>query len=335
MKFSVIVPVYNVAPYLPECIDSILSQSFEDFELVLVVDGSPDDSLFICREYEAKDGRVKTIYKENSGLVSARKAGAEVAVGEYVICIDGDDWIEEGYFERLNDIILQFVPDMLVFGYLKNTNGRKEKQSFTMPVGFFKSDGREQLIQKYLFDESGRRLNDGTIPYSLWSKAIRRELYIKAQLQVPDAITIGEDALCTAYILNDIKSVFAEDRCFYNYRILPESISHTFSTRIFDKFLLVADEFMKIPYIDRNKIYGYCMNSLYKRLSAFSQSASYREFHTYLTNDEAYKRFWSFASKFNDQNLNLKNKFKCFLVKRRLYALIYLLHARRKGDNGG
>ena len=91
---SVIVPVYNVETYLPRCVDSILQQSYENMEVILVDDGSQDGSGKICDEYAARDSRVKVIHKENGGLSSARNAGLDTAAGEYLTFVDSDDWIE-------------------------------------------------------------------------------------------------------------------------------------------------------------------------------------------------------------------------------------------------
>ena len=99
MLFSIIVPVYKVEKYLKCCIESILTQSFSDFELVLVDDGSPDNCPKICDDFAKQDKRVKVIHKQNGGLVSARKAGVKVASGEFIVNIDGDDYIKQGYLQ--------------------------------------------------------------------------------------------------------------------------------------------------------------------------------------------------------------------------------------------
>ena len=91
--FSIIVPIYKVEPYVHKCIDSIVDQSYEDFELILVDDGSPDNCPKICDEYADKDKRIHVIHKKNGGLVSARNAGLKAATGEYVLYVDGDDWL--------------------------------------------------------------------------------------------------------------------------------------------------------------------------------------------------------------------------------------------------
>lgn len=98
---SVIVPVYKVEPYLRQCVDSILGQTFRNFELILVDDGSPDGCPAICDEYAQHDSRVRVIHKENGGLSSARNAGLDVARGEYIAFVDSDDWIDPNYLEHL------------------------------------------------------------------------------------------------------------------------------------------------------------------------------------------------------------------------------------------
>lgn len=109
---SVIVPVYNVEKYLSRCIDSVLMQTFTDFELLLVDDGSPDNSGMICDEYALKDVRVKVLHQENKGLSGARNAGIENSVGNYVVFIDSDDYVKDNYLCNL----LQILPDDISSG---------------------------------------------------------------------------------------------------------------------------------------------------------------------------------------------------------------------------
>ena len=94
MLFSVVVPVYNIEQYIRQCIDTLINQSFEDYEIILVDDGSSDASGSICDEYAESHERVKVIHQENGGLVKARKVGAQTASGDYIIPVDGDDWVD-------------------------------------------------------------------------------------------------------------------------------------------------------------------------------------------------------------------------------------------------
>lgn len=120
-KLSVIVPVYNTGRYVRDCIDSILGQSYRNFELIIVDDGSTDSSLQICREYESSDGRVKVIHKENGGVASARNAGIEAASGDFVTFVDSDDWLREGAFGYAAGKLAETGSDMLAFGIIKIT----------------------------------------------------------------------------------------------------------------------------------------------------------------------------------------------------------------------
>ena len=114
MGISVIVPVYMVESYLHRCVDSILSQTFVDFELILVDDGSPDNCGAICDEYAAKDSRIRVIHQKNGGLSAARNAGLDVAREEYYAFVDGDDWIDPDMYENMYRAIQKGNADLAV-----------------------------------------------------------------------------------------------------------------------------------------------------------------------------------------------------------------------------
>lgn len=116
-KISVIVPVYNVGDYLEKCINSIINQSFDKFEIILVDDGSNDNSGLICDEYSKKDKRIKVIHKENGGVSSARNCGIDNSSGEYIIFVDSDDYIENNQLELLYETIRYNDYDLVYFGY--------------------------------------------------------------------------------------------------------------------------------------------------------------------------------------------------------------------------
>lgn len=120
---SVIVPVYNVKPYLDRCIGSLLSQSYPELEIILVDDGSTDGSDEICEGYARQDSRIKLIHKPNGGLASARNAGLAVAQGTYVAFVDSDDWVLSNHFQRMAEIIAQEQPDIIRTGYQKMLQG--------------------------------------------------------------------------------------------------------------------------------------------------------------------------------------------------------------------
>ena len=131
MLFSVVVPVYNVEKYLRECVESILRQTFDDFELILVDDGSKDSSGAICDEYAATDNRIKVIDKENEGQAIARNLGIKIAKGEYLGFVDSDDWVDEEYFENLYESAQRNNCDIACAGFKRcKPNKTKIKKSF-------------------------------------------------------------------------------------------------------------------------------------------------------------------------------------------------------------
>ena len=114
---SIIVPIYNVENYLRQCLDSIMSQSYQNFECLLINDGSPDHSADICREYVEKDSRFKYFEKDNGGVSSARNLGIELSKGEYITFIDSDDWVDSDYLEVLYNALIDENADISVSTY--------------------------------------------------------------------------------------------------------------------------------------------------------------------------------------------------------------------------
>ena len=121
-KISIIVPVYKVEQYLPKCIDSILAQTFQNWELLLIDDGSPDNSGNICDEYAHKDSRIRVFHKKNGGVSSARNLGLDYAEGDYVMFVDSDDWISNDCLQVCLDEIKKDKLDALQFGFISVTD---------------------------------------------------------------------------------------------------------------------------------------------------------------------------------------------------------------------
>ena len=171
-KLSVIMPVYNTAKFLPRAIDSVLSQTFTDFELILVNDGSTDESLSICRAYEQKDPRVKVIDKENGGAGSARRAGVALSCGEFVAFPDSDDWIEPDAYAFCIDEMENKGLDLIVFGSI-NTVYAEDGSIFSETKG--EADGLSfstkeacraawaELVRKFPMDGPSNKLYRGSI----------------------------------------------------------------------------------------------------------------------------------------------------------------------------
>lgn len=185
--FSVIVPVYKVEKYLPRCINSILSQSFTDFELILVNDGSPDNCGQICEEYKKKDCRIKVIHKRNGGLSDARNAGLSIASGEFVCFVDSDDYVESDLLEHVHPL-LSSESTLVSFGFCFEGRGKKY-YGYVNEKNF--CDDAERF--KFMFSE----LLDYRLPWNVWSKIFNRGIIERNNLR-----------------FEDNKEIFAEDLCF-------------------------------------------------------------------------------------------------------------------------
>ena len=122
LKVSVVIPVYNTAEYLPQCLESVMNQTLREIEIICVNDGSTDDSPHILAEYALKDERIRIIHKENGGLVAARKTGVLAAAGKYVAFVDSDDWIEADMYEHLYQTAEGHQVDMVTCGFFLEGN---------------------------------------------------------------------------------------------------------------------------------------------------------------------------------------------------------------------
>ncbi|MCI9141184.1 MAG: glycosyltransferase [Lachnospiraceae bacterium] len=219
---SVVVPVYNIEAYIGECIESIIAQSYKNLEIILVDDGSEDSSGIICDAYARKDSRIQVIHKENGGLVSARKAGLSIAKGEYISCVDGDDWIEPQMYQKL--LALNPDVDVIAFAGVEEYGipGQSGIKRNTIKEGLYEGEkDRYQLYRCMMVNDSF--YVNGILTY-LWCKLVRRTLLIQCQMEVPDSVSYAEDAACVYPCLLKAKSIYVCNESFYHYRVRPGSM---------------------------------------------------------------------------------------------------------------
>lgn len=201
-KISVIVPVYKAENYLCRCVDSLLAQTFQDFEILLIDDGSPDRSGEICDEYAKKDSRVRVFHKENGGVSSARQYGIDNACGEYSIHADPDDWVEPSMLEELYEKAKEDDADMVICDYYYKSPYRhirvKQKPSV--------------LNSEIVFQELFQQLHG-----SCWNKLVRQVCYSKYGVTFPKGINYCEDLILNAILLQNGLHIAYIPRAFYHY----------------------------------------------------------------------------------------------------------------------
>lgn len=222
MFFSVIVPIYKVEKYLERCIESVLSQTFNDLELILVDDGSPDKCPEICDEYEKKDNRITVIHKENGGLVSARQAGIKIAKGEYVLNLDADDAIEDYTLETAYEIIKSTDTDIIAFSLKHYINGEVgETIHDALEEGLYSGEDLEKKVYPKLLSDKNMK----HIAYFLSGKVIRRTLVTPNQLNVSTKISLGEDVMCVVPCVLQAEKIYISKKATYLYTIRDDSMS--------------------------------------------------------------------------------------------------------------
>lgn len=221
--FSVLVPVYRVEAWIRQCIDSILGQTFENFELILVDDGSPDDCPSICDAYEKKDERVSVIHKTNGGLVSARVAGIHQASGEYIVNVDGDDWIADDMLQQAYKKIVAFQADIVSFAFSCEYGSVSKTDAEPLAEGFYDETAiKKQIYPRVLMDKKMQHVHS-----NLCGKVIRRSLLYPCQTAVDPRISLGEDLICIVSIYNAGRSVYICEKAMYFYRQREASITKT------------------------------------------------------------------------------------------------------------
>lgn len=219
-EISIIVPVYKVEKYLKKCVDSILAQTFTDFELILVDDGSPDDSGKICEEYAEKDARVRVLHKENGGLSSARNAGIEVAKGKYLGFIDSDDYIAEDMYELLYNTIIKEDADLSICGIYDVYEG---KAPIVKPT-----------IEKVVSAEEALLLilQGNIISVHAVNKLYKRELF--SSIRYPEG-KYHEDSFIIVDLLNQCHKVAINSKQkYYYYHRIGSINTESFSEKQFE-----------------------------------------------------------------------------------------------------
>ncbi|MBR3622282.1 MAG: glycosyltransferase family 2 protein [Selenomonadaceae bacterium] len=225
-KVSIVVPIYRIESYITTCIDSILGQTYKNMEIILVDDGSDDYCPKICDNYVSHDTRVHVIHKKNGGLTSARKAGICHATGEYVLYVDGDDWLEPDYVEKMVEPLKKEKVDIVgnTSIYMNYSDGRQIERAAPMRSGWYR--GAEIISKIYPNYISEDKFYDAPLSTNLYLYLFRRDFLVKIQMQVEDEIAMGEDMALTFRAFLNASSFAVINYPGYHYRQHPNSMIH-------------------------------------------------------------------------------------------------------------
>lgn len=255
-QISVIVAVYNVEQYLHRCIDSILKQTYSNLEILLVNDGSTDNSVEICYDYAKIDDRIVVLNKKNGGLTSARKAGFEKAHGEFVAFIDGDDYLENDYIETLLNCLICNNSDIAICSYYLDNNQKKtQKTIHHSKLHFTKEEYAKELILPSIYP---LKTDKTRIPNFMWLRLYKRKV-ISDECFVSERDVYTEDLFFNAQAYLKCDKVSIIDIPLYHYCINIMSLTNIYRE---NKYLMEKKRIKKIEELfhqyeitDNNRFY--------------------------------------------------------------------------------
>lgn len=208
-KVTVVVPIYNVVSYLEKCLDSIINQSFHDIEVILINDGSTDDSGAICDKYKALDKRINVIHSPNQGSGKARNLGIDMANGEYIYFCDPDDWLELDLIEDNYRLASKNSADIIIFG-VNNYMYDSKIDSYIY------TSSRELRTQQVSFRDEFPNLYKRGLATAVWNKLYKLSYLKQCNCRFPSYIQ-GQDWSFNLLVYRDVKNVIYNDKSYYNY----------------------------------------------------------------------------------------------------------------------
>ena len=234
---SIIIPIYNAEKYLRECIDSILAQTYKNIEIILVDDGSIDNSSLICKEYALKDNRIKYYYKENSGVSDTRNFGIEKATGDYLMFIDSDDYLcDNTVLSNCHNIISRDELTMPIFNYVLKTNNNLIEANECI----IDNPSKEELMAIVI---SGTCQNTKIPPMfrAVWGKLFSKHIINKYNIRFHKDIYLGEDSVFVMEYLDHINTVKEAVHYGIVYRNYDDSCSKKYQPKYVDQLILEFD----------------------------------------------------------------------------------------------
>lgn len=241
---SFIVPIYKIPEeFLRQCIDSIINQYFEDIEIILIDDESPDNCGKVCDEYATLDKRIKVIHQKNQGVSVARNAGIDIAIGEWISFVDADDWIEPDYVNKFYDMSLETDSDILISDCYVNYSSRQVENKF-FKEHFIEAKGKDKdrFILQYLCNKIYKD-DLGTADVGApWGKIYRRSFLMNNKLRFNSKLIRMQDNVFNLYAFEKADGLYYKEAYLYHYRKSEFSGFSRFTPNITKYYELVFDE---------------------------------------------------------------------------------------------
>lgn len=250
MQVSVIIPVYNAEKYIQQCINSVLAQTYTNYEIIIIDDGSTDSSGKICDDYAKEYSRIRVLHKENEGLICARRDGIREAKGQYISFVDADDWVESDFLETLAETMYREAADIVVTGYIREESDESIKIINNIKAGIYgKDDIEKKVVPKMLYYSGFGEF--GILPF-MWNKMYRKELLQKCYEKIDFSIYDGEDAAAVYPYLIRIDTMVVCEDAKYHYRKHSEAMTarkrKDYYKNVSKLYLYLYEEFGRTTY---------------------------------------------------------------------------------------
>ena len=341
VKFSVVIPVYNVKSYLSECVNSVLYQTYDDYEIVLVDDGSTDGSSELCDKYAKEKLQVRAFHQKNQGVAAARNFGIGRAYGDYIIFVDSDDWIDPKTLEYIKKCIDNRKQiDVIIFSYAKEY-GDNSYIKYVIEDNQFSEDELSKVVYRRLFGLTNSELkHPESLEYmsTCWGKAYRKECLQNYKFQNIEKIGSFEDGLFNMDVLNEKTTVVYINKPLYHYRYTKNSLSSKYRPNLklqWEKLFSIIqrkinENFLPIDFQEafNNRIalsvLGIGMNEI------GNPNLKFFKFNRYIRNYISTKEYRNAVSTMKLKELPIAWKIMMFCSKYRLaFGISLILYAAR------
>lgn len=330
---SVIIPIYNAQAYLKKCLDSIITQTYSNLEIIAINDGSSDNSLNICHEYASLNPRIKIIDKKNGGVSSARNAGLSAASGDWITFVDSDDWIEPNMCAEFIRIIQSYPEcDMVIFDIIAEIHKDffEYNKSFDYDFKIFNSDEIRNILcdaVSYKPAQSGSVTPFAMCSCKFFNKNILNGIFF------PSDISYGEDTIFVLNALCNANAIAYSNQFMYNYNFTDTSVTKKIDAGFIQKISTLdehIEDFCRIT-LKNPDVYQKYLNSNYLNkvkflLAYYIEVCTFKEFRDYLAFFKSYIESVKYQNALKSHNLT-KNKEKLFvfLYRHKLYTMIFFI----------
>ncbi len=330
-EISVIVPIFNSENFMDKCVESLVNQTYPNIEILLIDDGSTDNSYEKCKKWAMKDNRIKIFHESNKGVSSARNLGIQKSVGNRIVFVDSDDWLDINTFKFIMDNYEEY--DLVIWNYADCDNGKMTMSHFTYDVYIADSPELLNELKKNGFageDENGISFDLGL--KNIWNRSVKRSILIDNNLYFDAKLKNHEDFLFAFLTYEYVKNIVTVDKPFYFRLIRNESVSRSFNPLIYENNKYAYEKMEKfiennhpndIWYLNSVKQYytGWFIQILLKYYFHKESEMSFIEAYNktkILINEKPYDI--SFDYKLN--HTSMKKKIFCFLAENKMIFII-------------